>query len=130
MGDGASDRAPVADLDVADPPDAIGGEAEWRRLEGLRVRRERPDLEAAVRRGAGALELGQAPDVDERAGRGQPQLHQRQQAHPARKDLGVPAGEGREGVVERGRPPVLECRGDHAWPPFASWIADQTFSDV
>ncbi len=81
-------------------------------------------------RGAGALELGQAADVDERPGRSQSQLHQRQQAHPAREDLGVPTGERGERVVQRGRSPVCECRGDHAWPPFASWIADQTFSEV
>ena len=76
------------------------------------------------------LQLRQPADVDQGARAGQTQLHQRQDAHPTGDDLGVATGQRGQRVVEGRRPPVLERRGDHAWPPFADWIADQTFWDV
>ena len=130
VGDGAPDRAPVADLDVADAEDAVAGEVERCRLEDLGVGGECPELEPTVGRGARAAQLRQPADVDQGAGAGQTQLHQRQDAHPTGDDLGVATGQRGQRVVEGRRPPVLERCGDHAWPPFADWIADQTFWDV
>jgi len=87
---------------------------------------------AAVGRRPVVLELVDPADVDERFRLGEPQLHERQQAHPARDDLrrAVRCGERFDGLVERGDPPIGERCRDHAWPPFADWIADQTFCEV
>ena len=97
------------------------------RGQDIGIGRQGPDLVAAVGRRAERLELGQPADVDELAGLGQTQLHERQEAHPAGQDLGVAAGDGGQGVVERRRPLVVERCRDHAWPPFADSIAPHTF---
>ena len=128
--DGATDRAPVADLDVADPGDAVPREVERGRLERLGVRRQRAELEAAVRGRADALQLRQPADVDESLWLCEPELHERQEAHAAGQDLGLAVGDRRQRIVEGRRPLVLECRRDHAWPPFADWIADHTLAEV
>ncbi len=58
-------------------------------------------------------------DVDDVAGAGQPELHQRDQALAARQDLRLvaePAQE-RHGVLESGRTVILEGRRNHARLP-------------
>ena len=64
-------------------------------------------------------------------GRGQPQLHQRQQRVAAGQHLGVVAvlGEERQRLVDRARPlDVVERCGDHACSPCAcgTWPARRT----
>ena len=49
VADRPTDRAPVADLDIADAEDAFAGEVELGRLERLGVRRQRTDLPATIR---------------------------------------------------------------------------------
>ena len=75
-----------------------------------------------------ALELLDAPQVDEQRGRRQPQLHQRDQRVPAGEQLGVLAAVAQRGqrLVERPGRHVVELSGDQR---FASWMASQTRMD-
>jgi len=52
-------------------------------------------------------EFGQAVDVDEHAGLGQPQLHHRDQAVAAGQDAVVRTAQQRQRVLDAGRPLVL-----------------------
>ena len=92
MGDRPTDRPAVADLHVADVRDRLDGDLQGGRVEDLGVRRERPDLQAAVGLRPDALELVEAADVHEGLGAREAQLHQRQQALAAGDDLGPAAG--------------------------------------
>jgi hypothetical protein len=111
---------------------ALGRPAERGGLDELGVGHQRTDLVAAVGGRALRLELGQPADVDERVGARQAQLEERQQALAAGDDL-RPAGhvgQGPQRLVDRSRALVLECRRDHAWPPFAPWMARHTVCEV
>jgi hypothetical protein len=127
VADRAADRPLIADLDVADALQAVASELEPGAVEGLGVRRQGAHRIAAIGRRAMALQLRQAADVDEPGGAGEAQLHEGQQAHATGQHLGVTAGEGSQGVLERGRAMVVERCRDHAWPPFADSIAPHTF---
>ena len=76
------------------------------------------DLDRAVLL-AHAGQVLEPPDVHERLGLAEPQLHQRHQAVPAGQQLGVAAARRQlgNGVVERRGALVVERRGNHAWPP-------------
>ena len=126
MGARPADRAPVADLWVADPAGRVDQErvagADGRVLEDLAVGGSSADLEGIV----GLDDLVDAidvPDVDEQARLGQAQLDQRQQAVAARQDLRLafPLGQDPERVMESGRPDVVELTRDHP-SSFASLV--------
>ena len=88
VGDRAADRAPVADLDVADVRERVGEEpvvAEDGVAQHLVIGRQGPDRDPAVRQPSDALQLGQPSDVDEGLRPGQPELHERQQALARRR---------------------------------------------
>src|SRR4029077_20422932 len=78
-----------------------------------------------------ALEPWQPSDVDQRLRRPDTELEEGQQALAAGQDLGA---RGRtyeaQGFLDGGRALVRECRRDHAWPPFASWMARHTVCGV
>src|SRR5690606_37174986 len=65
------------------------------------------------------LQLGELADVDDQLGRGQPQLHDRQQRVPAREQRGVLAVllQQGEGPVHGLGARVVESDGDHAELP-------------
>ena len=69
-------------------------------------------------------------DVDEERRLREPELHERQERVPAREELRVVAPEELEGFVDGAGTLVVELRGDHRAPPFASAIARQTRSGL
>ena len=71
--------------------------------------------------GADVRQVGQPADVDQDGRPGQPQLHEGQQRVAAGQQFGVVAvlGQQRDGLVGRGRPPVVEAGRVHRGPPFA-----------
>ena len=86
---------------------------------------------------ADVRQVGDAADVDEHGRGREPQLHQRDQRHPAREELRVVAvlGDQRHGLVGRVGADVVERGGDHCTPPEPlpdrdAWIAAQTRSGV
>ena len=89
VGDRAADRAPVADLDVADRRQRVAEQAvvPGRRLGELAVRGHGADRQPTVRQPADALELAQPADVDQPVGRPEPELEERQQALAAGQHL-------------------------------------------
>jgi hypothetical protein len=104
VGEGAADRAPVADLRVADLRRGV------RQQRGLRPDQVRGRDVGVAGGGADhqvvavspdAGQLAQAADVDKDRGIGEPQLHHRQQRVPAGQQLGVIAelGEQFQGVL-------------------------------
>ena len=126
VADRSADRSAIAHLDIADTFDAVPCEIELRIGQRLGICRQGADLPAAVGRRLVDPQLVELADVDELGRLREAKLHERQQAHPTGDDLGIAAGQRTECVVERRRALVVECRRDHAWPPFADWIADQT----
>ena len=126
----AADGAQIADLDVADVRDGVAGPLELRLRHDLGVGRHRPDLRSAVLRVARADEAGDAPDVHEGGRPCEAQLHERQQALAAGDDLRAGLAGGLRRLLDRAGSDVVECGRDHAWPPFAAWIADQTVCGV
>ena len=70
-------------------------------------------------------ELAYAPDVDDDRRGGEPQLHQREQRHPAGEELGVVPvlGERGDRLVGRACPHVVERRRDHRLVPAAASTA-------
>ena len=69
-----------------------------------------------------------ARQIDDFARRGQPQLHQRNQAHAAGEDLPVAAFDQRQRFLQRRGRGVFEFLRDHARPP--CWISFQIFCGV
>src|SRR4029450_11876568 len=66
-----------------------------------------------------------ARDVDQRRRLAESQLHQRHQAVPAGQQLAAGVFELPDRVFDRRRAVVIECRRDHAWPP---WMIRHSFS--
>ena len=125
MRERAAERAAVAHLRVAD---RARDRPEQRRLRGHHVGRREVVVAGARADGqlvavdARVAQLVQPPDVDQQLGRGEPQLHHRQQRVAAREHLGVVAvlGQERQRGVERVGPFVGEADGDHSPPPAES----------
>src|SRR6185369_9228332 len=111
MSDGSADRAPVADLRIADPCRDIGEQP---------VRRDDPALEDLTMRGAAAdaqvlivfgdaVEALYVVEVDQQFGLGKSQLEQRDQAEAAREELRPLAlAKNREHLIEGSRAHVVE----------------------
>ncbi len=125
MGQGAADRAPVANLGVADETGHMGQD----RHLGLHqvavldvmVAGQRPDGDVI----AAVADVGQVTDpgdVDEDGRRRQPELHERDQRVATGQQLGVLAvlGQQADGLLGRPCSDVVERRRDHRAPPFAS----------
>ncbi len=121
MRDRAADRAPVADLRVADRRGDVVEErvrvADDRRLVDLAVRGTRADRQVVVRLDD-AVETGHVAQVDKQGGLCEPELDQREEAVPTRQELGVALaiGEDPQGLVQVRRTDVVELAGNHrAW---------------
>jgi hypothetical protein len=130
VGQGAAQRAAVADLGVAHLCGDVGKDAAVRPYErvpyhrGMRGGCADDDAVPVV---ADALQRLEASDVDER-GRGcQAQFHQREQAVPAGEDLGVLTVLRQRGdcLLDGAGPDVHERGGDHCWPPVVSDLASR-----
>ena len=119
----AADGAAVAHLRIADRLGALGHHwtplVQQRRGGDLVVHGAGADHDLAVAL-ADAGEVGDAADVDEELRLAEPQLHQRHQAVAAGDELAGAAGGRDPGqcVVDRGRAYVVECRRNHALPPW------------
>ena len=118
MGDRAADRATVADRGIPDVARRVGEQrdmlGEQRRRLDVAVPRERTDGDV-VAGVADVREVGDPADVDEHGRLSEAQLHQRQQAVPAGKKLGVVAvlaGEA-DRLLGARRPDIVERGGDH-----------------
>ena len=91
---------------VVEDREVLAGEG---RVEQVRVPGQGADAQlVAVEPDEG--ELGQAVDVDEHLGLGQPQLHHRDQAVAAGHDPGLRPAQQRQRVLDAGRPLVLDVR--------------------
>ena len=116
--DRTAERAAVPHLVVTH----LGGHALQRRAV---LRQDVTDLEVAVAREradgdviAGVThvrEVAESPDIDDHRGRREPQLHERDERHPTREELGVVAmlGERGDRGVDGVGADVLERGGDH-----------------
>ena len=112
MRQAAAEGAAGADGGVADPAGRLGEQ----RMLALRGERTVPgqgaDPQAAAGFRADRGQAGDAVDVDEDAGLGQPQCQQRHQALAARDDLALAAGVGGrqrgDGVLHAAGPDVVE----------------------
>ena len=131
--DRSADRAAVPNLVVAD----LGGDGARHaalarehvaRLE-VAVTRERADRDV-IARVADVRQVADPADVDEHGRRREPQLHQREQRHAAREELGVFAvlGDQRDGLVGRTRAHVVERGGDHLDACIVSAAASTDFT--
>ena len=102
-----------------------------RRLEQVGVGREGTDRQPPVIELPDAREPRQATDIDERVGRAETKLEERQQALAAGQQLGARIGrDDLEGLLDGGRTLVGERCRDHASPPFAPCIARHTVCGV
>ena len=80
----------------------------------------RPPADDQARRGlADDVQSADAADVDEQGRLGQPELEQGQQAVAAGEHLGLalPVAQGGQGVLQGGRPHVVELGWDHRRRP-------------
>ena len=122
VGDIAAERADIAHLRVGDHQRGL---AQDRDLRGQQIGADQlvlrghgaDDDVAAV--GADAFEVGDARKVDQMVGRGEPQLHHRDQAVAAGERARVLAeiGEQGDGFVDGFRAVVGECAWDHGFLP-------------
>src|SRR5690349_19794549 len=126
MRDRATDGPPVGDLDVGDAIARLGDGGDGRRRLPLGIGVQGPDRDAAVRRGPVALELAAPAEVDQLVGTRQAELEEPQEALATGQDLGITTGDRLDRLVEARWTLILERRRDHAWPPFAPWIARHT----
>jgi hypothetical protein len=117
MGAGTADRAPVADLRIADANSrfahhVVGGGRGAAGDGGMGGTGADPVLAVDL---ADAVEAGHAADVDEQARLRQPVFHERQEAVATGQDLGLTpvVGQQPQGVVQAHGPEVLELRRDH-----------------
>ena len=132
---GAADRPAVAHLRVAQ---VVGGIPQRRRALAERVAggqrrvlRQRADRDA-IAADIDRVELRDRGDVDQHRGRGEAQLHHRDEAVPAGEQLGVAAVllEQTQRVLDAGRSDVVECCRNHLALPFVACIAAQSFSGL
>ena len=119
MGQRTAERAPVADLRVADQPGHVGQDRH-------RGPQQRAPLQVVMagERADGDMVAGvtderqpaDPADVDEDGRRGEAEHHERQERMPAGQQLGVVAvlGEQCDGVVGGVGPDVVELGRDHA----------------
>ncbi len=118
VGDGAADRAPVADLRVADRGGHVVEEriavADDRRLVDLAMGRPGADDEVVVGLGD-AVEAGHVAQVDEQGRLGEPELDQREEAVAAGQQLGLAFAvlEDPQRLVQVPRTDVVELAGNH-----------------
>ena len=118
VGARAADRAPVADLRIADPAGRVDEERvarpDRRVFEDLAMGGPAADPEVVVGLDD-PVEPVDVADVDEEAGLGQTQLEQRQEAVAAGQDLGLALafGQDPQRVVETGWSDVVELTRDH-----------------
>jgi len=121
MGARSADRAPVADLRIADP---AGGLVDDRPGLGQALVLVDPTMGSSaadpeiVVRPSDAVETGDVAKVDEQGRRGESQLEEGKEAVPAREELGLALalGEDAQRAIEVGRPDVIEGCGNHARP--------------
>ncbi len=66
---------------------------------------------------ADVIQIRNAADIDELSRRGQPEFHQRDQAHSTGQHFDVVAGQQAQRVLQTRRRGVLEILRNHAWPP-------------
>ncbi len=108
-----ADRAPVAHERVGDDPLGLGEDAvvlgQQRRVEHGGMARHRPDSDLVAVE-LDVVEVGQAVDVDERLGAGQPELHHRQQAVASRQQPSVRSVAGEQRDRPRRRCPPARTR--------------------
>jgi hypothetical protein len=116
----AADGAHVAHLNVADVRGGLRQQGAVRAQHGRRfdlvVRGHGPDVDAVVRL-ANGVQTRNAAHVHDVLGRGEAQLHQRDEAHAAGQHFGAAIGQQREGGLQGGWRGVFEILGNHARPP-------------
>ena len=129
-----ANRAHVADLHIADVRCCFGQQralgAEQGRVLDLVMGGHGADADRAFVPGD-AAETGDAAQVDETLGRGQPQLHHGDEAHAAGDGLGA-AGKQVQRLVERFRSGVFEFLRNHFCGSSQFFVASsfQIFSGV
>jgi hypothetical protein len=124
----AADRAAIADGGVRDQRQRLGHDGAALPDQGGALQRalpgHRPDGQPAVGPGLDVVEVAERVEVHQQLGTSQPQVHQRDQALPARQHLAVVSGLAQRGhgVVNIDGPVILERSWLHRLLPAGSVV--------